>query len=158
MSKSDKYYKSLPRRFRIWNIGKWYILLADFKPKLLNSTRVTRSACMGARLAMLRNRLYRRNSGCCEMCHQHFEKGDMQMHHILPFAVFPELARKKWNVTMLCPRCHYLIHHNPVREMQAMQYVASQHGVNLVAAFDRSSRQKYNQMKADRMNRVNSKI
>ncbi len=79
----------------------------------------------------LRNGRYKKRKGCCEACGKHYEKHELQMHHILPYAVFPSLRTKKWNLLMLCKRCHYLVHHNIVWQMEQMQATAQQHNVNL---------------------------
>lgn len=87
------------------------------------------------RLKEKRNRRYRKLHGCCEACGHPSEKDNMQMHHILPYATFPNLAAKEWNLILLCRHCHYLVHHNPVWNMELMQRTANGHNVNLKTAF-----------------------
>ena len=91
------------------------------------------------RLKELRNRRYKKRNGCCEACGQHYEKHEFQMHHILPYAVFPSLTAKKWNLLMLCKRCHYLIHHNIVWQIELMEHTARQHNINLEQEFNHAA-------------------
>jgi len=61
------------------------------------------------------------------------------MHHILPYAIFPRLIRKKWNLMMLCPRCHFIAHHDIPMQTKMMQRIAYLHGVNLEKEYHRSA-------------------
>ena len=90
-----------------------------------------RSVGLRRRLIELGNQRYKKNGGCCEECGQHFDRKDLQMHHILPWYVFPKLREEKWNLLLLCPRCHYMEHHNPLLQAKHMEVVARQHSVEL---------------------------
>lgn len=83
------------------------------------------------RIRDMRNRRFRKRDGMCEICHEPYDKTAFQMHHILPFSVFPTLALKHWNLIMLCPRCHFMIHANPLQQIQLMERTARQHNINL---------------------------
>ena len=59
----------------------------------------------------------------------------MSLHHILPYADFPLLATRRWNLLMLCPRCHFLLHTNLLQQTRLMEQAARQHGINLEQAY-----------------------
>lgn len=105
---------------------------------------------LSARLKGLRNRRYKKLKGCCETCGRPGEKEQFQLHHILPYATFPELAKKDWNLVMLCPCCHYFIHNNPLWQSQMMQRVAREHGINLEQVYRRSLSQRWSVIQAER--------
>lgn len=94
---------------------------------------------LARRMRELRNRRYRQTHGCCEACGQHCEKRSMQMHHLLPYIQFSHQARKPWNLLMLCPRCHFIVHSDLTWQMDLMQRVASDHGIDLRREFRKAS-------------------
>ena len=67
----------------------------------------------------------------CQICGQHCESSQMEMHHILPVAGFPSLAKDTTNMMLLCRRCHFLVHHDPTLNMMLMSRFAVQKGINL---------------------------
>lgn len=112
----------------------WHIYVSHRRLRLMPPAQ-GRGNHIGRRLRELRNQRYRRTAGRCEACGTAHEKETMQMHHILPYGEFPRLAQKKWNLLLLCPRCHYIIHKNPVEQMAHMQRVAVAHGIDLASEY-----------------------
>jgi hypothetical protein len=53
-----------------------------------------------------RKRLKKERGAHCECCGHGFSLEDLQCHHILETRVFPEFAREKLNVLVLCQQCH----------------------------------------------------
>lgn len=51
---------------------------------------------------------YRRYHPRCEAC----GKTRVEIHHIIPVAVAPELAAEAYNLMSLCPACHLVLGHN----------------------------------------------
>lgn len=94
---------------------------------------------LARRLREIRNQRFHRTHGCCESCGKPGEKESMQLHHIFPFYEFPNLAQKKWNLLLLCPRCHFLAHHNLVLQMELMRCVARRRNINLDREFNHAS-------------------
>ena len=56
-----------------------------------------------------RSRAVRMRDGCCYMCGS---TENLHDHHILPKAVYPEIALKMWNGITLCEKCHRIVHTN----------------------------------------------
>lgn len=56
--------------------------------------------------------LYERQGGCCWLCRRPLEQKRMQIHHVLPLVLYPELGSKDDNLMLLCPECHRHIHQN----------------------------------------------
>ena len=98
---------------------------------------------LGKRMRELRNTRYHQTGGCCEHCGKPFPKEAMQMHHILPYVTFPKFARQHYNVIMLCPRCHYIIHKDLMWQMDLIQKVAREHNVELRNHFRRSAENRW---------------
>ena len=82
-------------------------------------------------LRELRNRRWNKRLGHCELCGNVLPKESMSLHHILPYADFPLLATRRWNLLMLCPCCHFLVHQDLPRQTRLMERTARQHGINL---------------------------
>ena len=112
----------------------WHLYASREKLRLVPVNNC-RGNGLSRRIKELRNRRYRQRRGCCEQCGQAYDKAAFQMHHILPFHEFPGLARKAWNMIMLCPRCHYILHSDVTQQMVIMQRVAREHGINLQQEF-----------------------
>ena len=112
----------------------WHIYFSHRRLRLMPPSP-RRGNHLARRLRELRNRRFRRTHGHCEICGNPSEKETMQLHHILPYGEFPNLGQKRWNLLLLCPRCHYLIHKNPVEQVAQMQRVAHQHGIDLSHEF-----------------------
>lgn len=120
-----------------WKIFGWHVLASR---KNIRYYPASRNDSVTARtMRMQRDRRYKKHKGCCEMCGEQYPKETMQMHHILPYAIFPLFIRKKWNLMMLCPRCHFLVHHDIPVQTKMMQRVAYLHGVNLEQEYHRSA-------------------
>jgi hypothetical protein len=61
---------------------------------------------------------------------------EMELHHILPFARFPELGQSIRNGIMLCHRCHKEIHCNPYLNIKLMEAKAKEFGIDLNERYD----------------------
>lgn len=76
-------------------------------------------------------KLYERQGHRCPLCGEEFPYKEMELHHILPWARFPELKQSIRNSIMLCHHCHKEVHCNPWRNIQMMQQKAEELGYNL---------------------------
>ena len=65
-----------------------------------------------------------------------FPYKELELHHILPLARFPELGQSIRNGIMLCHKCHKEIHCNPWRNIQLMKEKAEELGIDLSERFD----------------------
>lgn len=126
-----------PRIYKFRLFG-WRIFASRQKWRLM-PPRGERGKATRSKMREVRNQRYRQTGGCCEACGRHFDKDAMELHHILPYASFVRYARKKWNLMLLCPRCHFIAHHNLAWQWQMMQRTANQHGIDLAAECRRAA-------------------
>ena len=82
-----------------------------------------------------KQKLYERQGGKCPHCGGQFPYKELELHHILPLARFPELGQSIRNGIMLCHRCHKEIHCNPWRNIQLMKEKAEELGIDLSERF-----------------------
>lgn len=75
--------------------------------------------------------LYAETCGCCQYCGKQFPYKNIQLHHVLPWWKFPEYDGDIRNSMLLCNDCHKTLHTNPYREIEEMERVAGQLGINL---------------------------
>ena len=81
-------------------------------------------------------KLYERQQHRCPMCGEEFPYKDMELHHILPWARFPELKQSIRNGIMLCHKCHKEVHCNPWRNIELMKAKAEELGIDLKERYD----------------------
>ena len=60
----------------------------------------------------------------------------MELHHVLPWARFPELRASSRNMLLLCHNCHKEIHCNPFLNIRLMEQKAAELGINLKERYD----------------------
>lgn len=108
----------------------WNIYLSRERLRIMPVSK-QRGNGLARRMRELRNRLWNKRHGQCELCGNVLPKESMSLHHILPYADFPQLATRRWNLLMLCPCCHFLIHQDLPRQTRLMEQTARQHGINL---------------------------
>jgi hypothetical protein len=83
-----------------------------------------------------KQKLYERQEHRCPLCGEEFTYKEMELHHILPWARFPELKQSIRNSVMLCRHCHKEVHCNPWRNIQMMQEKAQELGLNLKERYE----------------------
>lgn len=83
-----------------------------------------------------KQKLYERQDGKCPHCGGQFPYKELELHHILPLARFPELGQSIRNGIMLCHKCHKEVHCNPWRNIQLMKEKAEELGIDLSERFD----------------------
>jgi len=88
------------------------------------------------KMCEIKDRIYKRNNGCCPHCHQPMEIKGMELHHILPWGRFPEYRMKEDNLELLCHKCHREIHVNPFLNIQMMKAKAQEYGIDLKERYD----------------------
>ena len=70
----------------------------------------------------------------CPICGEVSDQ--MELHHILPVARFPELWDDRRNCVALCHDCHNEIHSNPWANIRMMQAKAAELGFDLGQKYD----------------------
>jgi hypothetical protein len=78
-----------------------------------------------------KKKLYERQHHCCPHCGKEFDYEEMELHHILPVARYPELHLSIRNSIMLCNRCHKEVHCNPWKNIAIMKAKAQELGIDL---------------------------
>lgn len=122
------------KRFRI---GRLYLYISNCRLKRRPIRDLVYSRGKD-RLLENKEKLYERHGGICPHCGQHFEKNQMDLHHILPVSRFPELGRSIKNCILLCRPCHKEVHMNPYKNIKMMEAKAKEFDVNLNERFDTS--------------------
>ena len=120
----------LRRKIYRFKIFRWHFYFSRAHLNVFYAHQPGRLS-LARRMRELRNRRYRQTKGCCEVCGEWHTVKEFQMHHAFPFGKFPQWRRKYWNVVMLCPHCHYIIHADPTMQMELMKRVARKRGINL---------------------------
>ncbi len=69
----------------------------------------------------------------CPICGEVLE---LELHHILPVARFPELWNDRRNCVALCHGCHKEIHCNPWANIRMMEAKAAELGLDLYERYD----------------------
>lgn len=86
------------------------------------------------RMKNLRRRVKRESGGVCPVCGKRSEQ--MELHHVLPVARFPELWNDYRNVVALCRDCHREIHINPFANIAMMRAKAAELDIDLASKYD----------------------
>ena len=79
---------------------------------------------------------YKVHHGRCPMCGEEHTFREMEMHHVLPWARFPEVRSMEKNMLMLCHRCHKEVHMNPWLNIRLMKVKAAELGIDLKDRYD----------------------
>ena len=74
--------------------------------------------------------IYERSGWKCEICGEDIHRGG-QIHHVLPYGRFPELARDERNMMCLCNDCHREVHNNPYYNIRLQEEKALEYNINL---------------------------
>lgn len=56
----------------------------------------------------------------CAICGKRVYRGG-QLHHVLPYTLFPEYEREIKNIMLLCVGCHNEVHRNPYINISLME-------------------------------------
>lgn len=130
-------------------IGHWRFYVSNIRLKKMNPAAVKRSKQDFANLiSAIKEHHYKHGGGRCAECGRKLRFADVCLHHVLPFALFPELGGRYWNLVCLCQRCHYIVHNNPLAQVAQMQRVAREHGIDLAAEFQQATAYRWKEWKA----------
>ena len=87
------------------------------------------------RIKRLKRECKEMQGNLCPMCGEVSDQ--MELHHILPVARFPELWDDRRNCVALCHDCHKEIHCNPWANIRMMEAKAAELGLDLAERYDR---------------------
>jgi 5-methylcytosine-specific restriction endonuclease McrA len=118
-----------------WRFFGVYFTLSSCRVKMRLSNH-QRSEKLAQDSRDIKAQLYKKQGGCCPHCGKQFEMSYMELHHILPWARFPELRQKKRNQLLLCHDCHKEIHCNPYLNIKLMEAKAKEFGIDLHDKYD----------------------
>lgn len=121
-----------------WSIkiaGLW-LTLSNVPVKKKNSRKVDDRDNINStyRMKDIRREVKAAQGNRCPMCGEVSEQ--MELHHILPVARFPELWDDRRNCVALCHYCHKEIHCNPWANIRMMRAKAAEFGLDLGQKYD----------------------
>lgn len=111
--------------------GWFYITFSNCRVKKRDTCGYSTSWEFAHELRDIKEKLYKKCEGVCPHCGQHYDISFMELHHVLPWARFPELRGTKRNMMLLCHHCHKEVHINPWLNIQLMQAKAQELQINL---------------------------
>lgn len=113
-----------------------YLTLSNRPVKIRNNRKVSGFDDIDRTFRMKDLRRYVRvaQGDRCLMCGEVSEQ--MELHHILPVARFPELWDDRRNCVALCHDCHKEIHCNPWANIRMMEVKADELGMDLGERYD----------------------
>ena len=122
---------SKTRIYRLKLMG-WRLYLANCRMKKVNPSAVARhKGCYSAAMKSKKKRMFAVSGGTCDICGCRMSQDDLQLHHILPYAEFPQYGMNPSNLEMVCDECHHAIHMNPYENLQRMEQKARELGFDL---------------------------
>ena len=92
------------KHLRLWGL---YLYISTTRLRPRQNREIGKEATERKRL---KNQLIRERGQKCEICGF---VGGVQLHHVLPYSKFPQLAGNPDNVKLVCMKCHNEIHNNP---------------------------------------------
>jgi len=119
--------KNWKRSFRFFGI---YFTLSSCRVKM-RLDHHNRSEKLAKDSRDMKGQMYAKQQGVCPMCGKQFPIQWMELHHVLPWARFPELRVKRKNQLLLCHDCHKEIHMNPYLNIRLMEEKAQEFGIDL---------------------------
>ena len=115
--------------------GWFYITFSNCRVKKRDTCGYDRSGNLVNNLRDIKGKLYERCQGVCPHCGQHYDMHWMEIHHVLPWARFPELRGTKRNMLLLCHHCHKEVHINPWLNIRLMRAKAQELGIDLTERY-----------------------
>ena len=120
-----------------WRWFGIYFTLSSCRVKLRTSCHDVNNH---SRLAMnsrdIKGKMYEKQEHRCPHCGKEFPINRRELHHVLPWARFPEMRTKRANQLLLCHDCHKEIHCNPYLNIRLMEEKAKEFGIDLNERYD----------------------
>ena len=129
-------YREPPHRVERKNWKKSFRFLGMYFT--LSSCRVKmrldhhdRNATLAFNQRSIKGELYQKQQGVCPHCGKQFPIQWMELHHVLPWARFPECRTMKRNHLLLCHDCHKEVHMNPYLNIKLQEAKATELGIDI---------------------------
>ena len=134
-------FRSKPRAWRKgwakkFKLGRLYFYISNCRMKKRPIRDLMYVGVAQDHVVENKHKLYERQGGKCPHCAQPFEYEQLELHHILPLARFPELGQSIRNGIMLCHKCHKEVHCNPWKNIELMKAKAEELGIDLKERYD----------------------
>lgn len=113
-----------------------YLYISNVRMKKRTKRDIIFSGFVVDHLVENKRKLYERQGHRCPHCGQVFDFKQLELHHILPVARFPELSQSIRNGIMLCHACHKEVHVNPWKNIAMMVHKASELGIDLTERYE----------------------
>lgn len=137
----EHYYRQVPdtsRTFKkTWHVLGLYFTISNCRVKKRHACGYCRTKQDGKKMWHEKQRLMELSGGRCPLCHARLSLRTAELHHILPYARFEDLANDERNLMLLCHDCHKEIHCNPWRNAHLMQQKARELGIDLDERYNR---------------------
>lgn len=124
------WHMALPRGWRV------YLSNCPMKARTPATKSQRKEHCLRNHGQRHKASIYEEHGGCCEMCGTPMKQRQLQLHHVLPLERYPELASRRENLMLLCPKCHDEVHKNPFLNSRLMTAAASKLGIDLTEKYN----------------------
>lgn len=128
-----------PKRWwkRSFRFGRFYLTFSNCRVKKRLPFHNTSLHCkLADNLRDIKGKMYEKQEHRCPHCGREMDVSVMELHHVLPWARFPELRAKRANMLLLCHACHKEIHCNPYLNIRLMEEKAKEFGIDLNERYD----------------------
>ena len=117
--------------------GRFYITFSNcrVKKRPTSGYSIDGHSRLANNMRDIKGKMYEKNGHRCPHCGQEFELDVMELHHILPWARFPEWRASSKNMILLCHRCHKEVHCNPYKNIRMMEAKAEELGIDLTERY-----------------------
>ena len=116
-------------RFRVFGIY-FYVTKIRMRPKQKRDEKSYDEYRNSIKYSYKR-RLFEELGGVCQCCGRQLKYSRLQLHHVLPWHMYPEYEDDIRNMRLLCSDCHKALHDNPFAEVKEMELMAKRLGVDL---------------------------
>ena len=113
-----------------WRLLGIYFTLSSCRVKIRYNTH-ERSSKLANNERDIKGKMYEKQEHRCPHCGREMDVSVMELHHVLPWARFPELRAKRANMLLLCHACHKEIHCNPYLNIKLMEEKAAELEIKL---------------------------
>ena len=123
-----------PKRWwkRSFRFGRFYLTFSNCRVKKRLPFHNTSLHCkLADNLRDIKGKMYEKQEHRCPHCGREMDVSVMELHHVLPWARFPELRAKRANMLLLCHACHKEIHCNPYLNIKLMEEKAAELEIKL---------------------------